>query len=166
MTKDSCLEALLLSYQKYYDIFRNPAEKPFCATAEFHSQGEYYFLTKAAKIAEMDSSEYVYFSLEENLSARKLRELSDAAWNSGLSKVKPFYGHRSTDITLIVIADSVEKDAAREAGKIRHYKSYMFSLFGWSNFRLAVFGVQNNEVASNWHGREVKKLFAKTGLMS
>lgn len=116
MTEESCLENVLLSYKKYYDVSRNPC-KDFCATAEFHSHEEHYFLTKTARIAEVDSNEYVYFAVEENLSLKNLKELSSAAWSDGLSKVKPFYGHKNSDISLIVIASSVEKDAAKGAKK-------------------------------------------------
>lgn len=163
MTEESCLENVLLSYKKYYDVSRNPC-KDFCATAEFHSHEEHYFLTKTARIAEVDSNEYVYFALEENLSLKKLKELSSAAWSDGLSKVKPFYGHKNSDISLIVIASSVEKDAAKGAKKIKLHKSYKFSFFGWSNFSLIVFDVSAGKTWFNWHGRNLRSIFSKMTL--
>lgn len=163
MTKESCLENVLLSYKKYYDVSKNPRGN-FCATAEFHSHEEQYFLTKAARIAEVDSNEYVYFSLEEKLSLQKLKELSNAAWADGLSKVKPFYGHKNSDISLIVIAGSVENDTAKEARKIKFHKSYKFSFFGWSNFSLIVYDVSAGKTWFNWHGRNLRSIFSKMSL--
>lgn len=163
MTKESCLENVLLSYKKYYDISRNPCGN-FCAAAEFHSHEEQYFLTKAARISEVDSNEYVYFSVEEKLSLQKLRELSNAAWADGLSKVKPFYGHKNSDISLIVIVNSVEKDAAKGAKKIKLHKSYKFSFFGWSNFSLIVYDVSAGKTWFNWHGRNLRSIFSKMTL--
>ena len=163
MTKESCLENVLLSYKKYYDVSKNPGGT-FCATAEFHSHEEQYFLTRSARIAEVDSNEYVYFSLEEKLSLQKLKELSNAAWADGLSKVKPFYGHKNSDISLIVIAGSVEKDATKEAKKIKLHKSYKFSFFGWSNFSLIVYDVSARKTWFNWHGRNLRSIFSKMPL--
>lgn len=163
MTKESCLENVLLSYKKYYDVSRNPCGN-FCATAEFHSHEEQYFLTRSARIAEVDSNEYVYFSVEEKLSLQKLKELSNAAWADGLSKVKPFYGHKNSDISLIAIAGSVEKDAAKEARKIKFHKSYKFSFFGWSNFSLIVYDVSAGKTWFNWHGRNLRSIFSKMPL--
>ena len=56
--------------------------------------------------------------------------------------------------------------AKKYAGKIKFSKNYMLGLYGWSNFKLAVLGIERGETVSNWHGRDLKKLFVKTGLMS
>ena len=109
-------------------------------------------------------TEYVYFSVEEKLSLQKLRELSNAAWADGLSKVKPFYGHKNSDISLIVIVNSVEKAAAKEARKIKFHKSYKFSFFGWSNFSLIVYDVSAGKTWFNWHGRNLRSIFSKMPL--
>ncbi|MGN0739248.1 MAG: hypothetical protein ACI4LX_03665 [Treponema sp.] len=166
MNSSEALEKLLPAFEKFYTVKREGAVCPFDAEAEFCSHTEKYVLVKAARIADIDSNEFVYFSSQKKLDASLLKELSETAWNEGLKKVHAYNGHRNSDVTLIVIAESFSADVKKCAGKIKYSKNYMFGLYGWSNFKLAVLGTENNDAACNWHGREIKKLFVKTGLMS
>ncbi len=155
------LQKLLCSYQRYYDINTENPAAPFCAEAVFKSHNEQYVLVKAAKIADIDSNEYVFFAQEDGLSSDRLKELTESAWNTGLGRIKPYYGHRNSDVTLIVIAGHVEAEVMKAVKKIRFSKSYKFSLYGWSSFRLVVHEVSSGLTASNWQGRDLKKLFNK-----
>ena len=159
MTQAQCLETLLARFTRYYDVSRDVCP-PFCAQALFHSREEHYFLTKSAKLAVYASSERVYFALAGRLSAARLQELSVSAWEQGLEGVAPFWGHKSSDVSLIVIAQSIDEDAFRAAKRIRYYRSYRLSLFGWSAFALAAFDMGTHRCASNNRGRRLSKLFA------
>lgn len=166
MNSSEALEKLLPAFEKFYTVKRQGVVCPFDAEAEFCLHTEKYVLVKAAKIADIDSNEFVYFSSQKKLDFSLLKELSLTAWNEGLKKVQPYSGHRNSDVTLIVIADSLDSDVKKYAGKIKFSKNYMLGLYGWSNFKLAVLGIERGETVSNWHGRDLKKLFVKTGLMS
>lgn len=159
MTKDKWLEKILHSYEAYYDIFKDEAE-PFCARAEFHAHNEQYFFTKSAEISGSDSHEFVYFAFAENLDTKKLSELDGAAWTDGLKKTIPNYGHRNSDVTLVIIADSIEKKVFKAAKKIKHYKSYKFSLCGWNDYSLIAFSVSSGEFAFNSRGKKLQKYFS------
>ena len=159
------LEKLYNSYRPYYSLKisgKDDADvaSPFCAEAEFKSHTEKYVLVKSAKIADIDSNEYVYFyDAQEVFSIEKVKELSEIAWITGLSKVKPAYGHRNTDITLILICPALADDAKKTARKINFYKSYKFGIYGWSRFRLCVYDDSASKCYTNRFADDIKKLF-------
>ena len=158
MTAD-VLGKLFESYSQYYTVKTEGVEAPFAAEAEFSSHTEQYMLVKAAKIADIDSNEFVYFFSGGNISAEKIAELSSAAWNAGLAKTKPAYGHRNTDITLVVAAESLANGVEKTVRKIKFYKSYKFGFFGWSCFRLCVYDDSSRKCFTNRFGRDLQKLF-------
>ena len=159
MTQAQCLERLLPLFARYYDVSADAAA-PFCAQATFHSTDEHYFLTKAAKLAAYVSSERVYFATEDALSPQRLEELAVVAWDRGLEGVAPFWGHKSSDVCLIVICGSAGRDVFRAAKRIDFYKSYKLSFYGWSAFSLAVFDVATLRCAFNRRGKRLSRLFS------
>lgn len=158
METDSLLKKLLTSFERYYTIQTENVTSPFNAQAEFKAHGEQYVLLKIAKIAEMDSRDYAYFKLEENLTVEKLQEYSLKAWDAGIAKVVPYSGHRNSDITLVILADKIDEDAVKQIKKTKFYKSYKFSFWGWSHFRLVVKELSSNKVYFNRFGSDLKKV--------
>ncbi|MBR5896037.1 MAG: hypothetical protein IKZ39_00270 [Lachnospiraceae bacterium] len=156
MNREEKLESVLKSYMRFYNIKREDVTEPFAAEAEFISHNEQYFLLKSAKIADIDSNEFVFFASEESLSAEKLAELDAKAWETGLSRVTPGPGHRNSDVTLIVIADTIDEDAFKLAKKLKHSKSYKFTFHGWSNYKLIAIDLTNNRLTYNRLGRTLK----------
>lgn len=158
MNSEQALDFLLKSYKRYYDINSETPEPPFDAQAEFHSHGEQYFLMKSAKLSEQDSAEYVYFSTGDTLLAGRLDALSQMSWASGLAKVKPVEGHRDSNVTLILLYNSITDQAKKTIRRKRLSKVYMLTLRGWSNFRLAAADLSSQKIYTNWHGRDLKKV--------
>jgi len=115
-------------------------------------------LIKSAKIADIDSNEFVFFKMEERLTSERLSELAEISWKTGLSRVIPGPGHRNSDVTLIIIADSIAEDAFKLARKIKHSKSYKFTFHGWSNFKLIAIDLSSNRLTYNRHGQVLKKI--------
>lgn len=152
------LQAVLRSFERYYTLKREDAAPPFVAEAEFHSHTEQYFLVKAAKVADIDSNEFVFFAQEERLSAERLRALDDAAWKEGLGRVRPYNGHRNSDVTLIILADAVDGDVWRQVRRLRRYKSYKFSLWGWTSYRILAKELSTGRTETNRLGRSLRKL--------
>lgn len=155
------LDKLLKSYERYYTVKNVDVTVPFVAEASFNVHSERYVLVKAAKIAEMDSNEYVYFQTVQNLSLEQLSEYSKKAWEAGISKVVPYYGHRNSDVSLVIIADRIDEDCKKQIKKIRYSKSYKLTFFGWSNFKLVVKELSSDDVYCNRLGDDLKRLLAK-----
>ncbi len=138
LKRDEIFEKLMESYSVYYNITRydDKDKADFDAEAVFDSKGEQYFLIKAAKVAEMNTAEYVYFKKIGKLSADVLKELDIKAWEQGISHVDPSPRHKNTDAVLIVVADSIDEDAMALVKSLKHSKNYRFALHGYSNYRL------------------------------
>ena len=133
-------------------------EEPFVAEAAFESHNEQYYLVKAAKVADINMNEYVYFAVCNRLGNDDLIHFDQVAWERGLKKVKPGYDHRSTDVTLIIIADGIDDEAKKLIKKTRHYKSYKWGFNGWSNYRLVAIECSQGKAFYNHQGRNLKKL--------
>lgn len=149
----------LNSFRRYYNIETENVLEPFKATATFMSHNEQYYLVKAAKIADIDSNEYVYFACEDELSKEKLENLCNKAWEDGLSKVVPSYGHRNTDVTVVLLCNSIPDEVFDSVKKIKKYKSYKFTFYGWSHFKLIAMDVSLKRLTTNRQGQPLKKVF-------
>lgn len=159
MTTTEVLERLYRSYSVYYDLTREGVTEPFAAEAAFHAHDEQYFFTKGAKMDEMDSFEYVFFHESEHMTLAEAQRLEELAWNTGMARVKSGPKHRSTDVGLILIADKIDEEAFRFVKKLRRYKSYKFTLHGWSHFRVVALETSSGRLAFNRMGQNLKKLF-------
>mgnify|MGYP007102068103 CR=1 FL=1 len=161
MDNKSVLNALLHSFEGYYDVKTEGVLPPFVAQATFSMHNEQFLLVKAAQIAQIDSNEFVYIASEENLNQQKAYDLAEASWADGLSKVKPDGNHRNSDVTLIIISNNIEEKAFDFVKKLKHYKSYWLGLHGWSSFRTLAYEVSTGKTVTNRLGKSLKKLVCK-----
>ena len=159
MTTNEVLEHLLRSYTRYYDILREDVAEGFAAEAHFHSHDEQYFLAKSVKLAEADSHEYVYFALAETLTAETVEALIDKAWAAGTGHVQASSSHHSSDVGLVILADTIDPDAVRPIKKARRFASYKYGMHGFSHLRLIAFEPTSKKIVHNRMGDTLKKLF-------
>ena len=177
MDSNEALERLLKSFEDYYTVSRETIDAPFVAEALFKSHNEQYMLVKAAKIADIDSNEIVFFYINNeilsqaqndghaefisaSLPPEKVTELSRIAWEKGLERITPYYGHRNTDITLIILSDKIPEESIKIIKKQKFYKSYKFGLYGWSSFRALAYESSTGRAVTNRRGSDLKKLVA------
>lgn len=160
MTPQESLEKLLPSFKRYYNVKTEDVTEPFTAEAEFFTHDEAYFLMKSAKLSESESKEYVFFSTLDHLDIDTLKQLDEKAWNTGLSRVQITPIHHSTDVALIILAETIDSDAAKLIKKLSHYKSYCFTFRGWSRYRLIALEASTGKVIHNHLGSELKKLIS------
>lgn len=146
-------------YEGYYDICTDHPAAPFAAEATFRLDGANYFLMKSAVIARQESCEFVFFAEEEMLTRQRLEELDEISWREGVSRIHPHSEHRNSDVTLVVIAGCVEQDAQKCAKKLRHYKSYKFGLWGWTNYRVIILDESQRQMTYNRQGESLRNLF-------
>ena len=158
MTKEELFDVTLNSYKRYYNLNTEDVLPPFSAQATFQSHNEQYMLIKAAKIAEMDANEYVYFYLTETISEEEMLHLIQVAWEDGLSKVVPSSSHRNSDVTVFIVADSIPENVRKRMRKVRLNKSYALGLKGYSNFRLVALESSSGKAMFNPQGDSMKKL--------
>ena len=91
--------------------------------------------------------------------APRRRPQGRAAGNGpeGLAKAVPKANHRSSDVTLVILAGSVTPEAARAAKKRKRSKTYKFGFWGYSHFRLVVYDLSADTCVSNSMGASHKK---------
>lgn len=157
--KEALLDKVLRSFEAYYNIDRESPAEPFDAEASFGMHDEQYFLIKCARLARSDSSEYVFFRVLDRLDIGTFRELDRKAWETCLSRVDLSGSHKSTDACLVIIADSVDPEAAEALRRTDHYKSYCLGFKGWSTCRLTAYECQTGTAFCNRRGRDLSKLF-------
>ena len=154
------IEKVLPSFEQYYTV-KKEADPPFCAEAEFRSHNEQYFLVRSAHIADIDSNEFVFFATTINLDSTNFEPLVQLAWEKGLARVRPYNGHRNSDVTLIILSENVNDDIKLQIKKTKLYKSYKFSLHGWSHFKLAVVENKTMGIYFNRFGKDYHNLLKK-----
>lgn len=158
MTPAEALDTLLKSYRRYYNIERD-VEPPFSAEAAFHSHDEQYFLVRSAKLAEAEAHEYAFFAVCDLLDLALAQTLERCAWERGVSRAKPGPNHRSTDVTLVLLAERIAPEAKRCIEQIKRYQSYRFTLHGWSHYRVIALETSTGALSCNRRGQDLKKLF-------
>ena len=160
MELSQAIEKVLPSFEQYYTV-KKESEPPFCAEAEFRSHNEQYFLVRSAHIADIDSNEFVYFATVKTLDSSNFEPMVSLSWQKGLSLVKPYNGHRNSDVTLIIITETINEEIKNQIKKTRLHKSYKFSFHGWSNFKLAVVELETQGIYFNRFGKDYQKLLKK-----
>ena len=160
MTASDALEQVLPLFTRYYDIKRENVTVPFDAEAAFHAHDEQYFLFKSAKYTEADSFEYAFFAARPSLSLSEAQALDEAAWTEGMNRVKPSFTHRSTDVTLVLLADTISPEAFVFLKRLKRSKSYMHMLQGYSNYHVIAIETSTGKMVSNRLGQHLEKLFS------
>lgn len=158
--RSEVLEKVIGSYERYYDINRETPVEPFVAEAVFRSHSEDYFLIKSAKITEMDSAETAFFADVEDLCEADYDEMLEKVWSETLSRADVKPNHRNSDGILIITSNRIDDAAKKKIRKTRRYKSYRFSLWGWSEVRVIAYEHYSGSVVYNRQGDILKKLFA------
>lgn len=160
MTRKEALEKTLLMFKRYYNIYTENVPAPFTACAEFAAHEEGYFLMKIAKVCENDSAEYVYFWDGDTLTEDIFHELDEKAWEMGLAKANVCYGHKSTDVTLVILADQIEDGVEKLIKKHRRFKSYRCGFHGYSHFNMVALDLSTDTITTNRQGDHLKKLLS------
>ncbi len=158
LTKEQVLEKLLLAHQAWFDTYRDHEfeGRTFPGYAEFHTHGEQYVLVKRAKLWEVDSHEYLFFQTVDALDADALDDWVSFMRESGFKKAQPRPNHMSSNITLVLIADSTSDDVAKVVRKTRFRKNFKLGLEGWADLKLAVVDLSGRRVMTNGAGKDLK----------
>lgn len=157
MDKLKFLEELYHSFESYYNVTKEDVQEPFVGEAQFHSDDSMYFLIKAAKLSESNSNEYIFFAAEDHLTSDRFEYLDSTAWERGISRVNPGPGHHFTDVSLVIIADEIDKELEAVIKKRSHQKSYRHMLWGFSNYRLVAIGLNEGIIIHNRQGKTLRK---------
>ncbi len=165
MGVDEYLERLLEAHEAYFDVSREVqfAGRTFVGYAEFHSEASQYVLVKRAKLWSAHTHEYIFFLGFERLTASDVEDLVSFATTDALAKVVPEPDHMTSYITLLIVAESVDDDAAKAVRSAKFRKNLKFGLQGWIDLRIAAIDLSDWRIITNRRGSELVATLERVG---
>ncbi|MCD7777566.1 MAG: hypothetical protein LUH47_03585 [Clostridiales bacterium] len=155
MTRDEMVKKLTESYEGFFDLnYYSDSPVGLFARCDFHIHNEKYVLVKSARLWEADCHEYVYIFSVKNLTEEVFERCRAYVIQEGDKLIDPKPGHMYTYLTAVFICDDFTKEAKALLKKSKRYKSYRFSLNGWSEFR--TFAVRARDKVS-FHNKATKE---------
>ena len=159
------LKRLLAAHETWYDVTRGYtlAGRTFPGLAAYHEYGEQYVLVKRAKLWAVGQHEYIFFDIVDRLEEEAFQDTVQFLKTEALKLVDPVPDHMSTNISMVLIAESISDEAAKVLRKTSFRKNYMFGIRGWSD--LCLVGVDlsaepRKQVISNAAGKKLAKTVA------
>lgn len=134
------VRALLAAHESWFDI-ESPARvagRTFAGHATYREHGEKYVLSKRAKLWEVDTGEHLLFDAVPRLDAALLADYVSFIKTAALAElVHPAPNHMSTNVGLVLVADTIDEQAAHALRTTRFRKNHRLGLWGWTDLRLA-----------------------------
>ena len=164
-TREEACEKLIQSYKAYYDITRMEDDKQafsaegvsLKARCDYFEYSEKYVLSKKAKIWEANCEDFLYLFSADTLTVEAAEACRHYVWEDGRTRVHPGPGHMYSYITMVILCDTVDEAARGALKKYRDSKSFRFSLHGWMTLRAVVLPLPEENVTTNWNGKDAGK---------
>lgn len=168
MNSADYLNRLLLKYSGTFDIYQPYMilGREYPAYGYFFSHVEKYVLVRKANMWSADSYEHILFADPEELTDGHLEEYRQAIEEyieptlilKGESLPEP--NHMYSYITIAVVtAKALSPEIKKAVRKFKFEKSYMHSIRGYSQARIAVASMEDEVVCVNSMGRSLKKMY-------
>ena len=109
LTREQQLDKLLEAYSHHYNVFRD-VQTPvgnYPAIADFFMRDENYAFSKKIVVSAYEQYDYTYFYLTDHLDGAAAKELLDRTLEAGMARVKPHKEHKSSYVTLVILADTI-----------------------------------------------------------
>ena len=160
LTLNDRLNTLLDAYAHHYSNIERDVETqfgPYAAKADFFMRDENYAFFKKAVISAYEQYEYAYFYLADHLDENMTKDLLDRTLKLGMTRVKPHKEHKSSYVTLVILANTITPEAKKLIQKTRFQKNFRLSLHGWMEYHIAAMECSTNSFLSNPGGKGAKK---------
>ena len=159
------IEVLKDAYSAYYDLKTEvETELPLAFQADYRNRDEHFWITKSAKVWTNEKNEFAYIFSAPAFDTAMIDRCIAYALEEGLPRVRPHKEHQCTNIKVVFVADSLEKDCAKAVQKKHFTKNYTIGLHGFSNLLTGAVALDTQKVWTNSEGHELtvffKKLFA------
>ena len=153
------LEKLLKAYSHKYDITPNVTENGvvYPAIADFFFRDENYAFSKKAVISAYEQHDYAYFYLADHLDADAAKDLLDRTLQTGMARIRPHKEHKSSYVSLVILANTITPEAQALIKKTRFQKNFLMTLHGWMEYHIAAMEISTNCFLSNPAGKGIRK---------
>lgn len=154
------LEKLLNAYSHICDLEGEVSLEgtTFPASAHYFLRDENYLISKKHVLSAVEQHEYLYFYLTDHLSLPDLLEKADLAKRLGLSRVKPHKDHMFSNVGLVILANTIDPEAAKRIRRTRFRKNYALTFHGWTEFQIAAMSVSTHCFYANPAGAGARKI--------
>ena len=154
------LNVLLNAYGHHYSNITRDVETqfgPYAATADFFVRDENYAFSKKIVISAFEQYEYAYFYLADHLDEAAAKELLDRTLKAGMARINPHTEHKSSYVTLVILANTIAPEAKKLIQKTRFQKNFRLSLHGWMEYHIAAMECSTQSYFSNSGGKVARK---------
>lgn len=163
MRQQEMLDRLIEQYEGFFDIQR-PFEhdgRSFLAYAHFQQYQEKYVLVRRAKMFGFETHEHAFFAAVDRLDLPVWEDYKRFIMEAERDFVKPHKEHMYSYMTLLLLAGSVEEDAAADLARMKYTKNYKFSVEGYSTVRVAAVDLGKESFVVNRQARDLKKVLGR-----
>ena len=159
MTLQERLDKLLEAYSHHYNVVRDVEIEggTYPAMAEFFVRDENYAFSKKIVISAFEQYDYTYFYLADHLDGAEARRILDLTLKTGLNRIKPHKEHKSSYVTLVILANTIDEEAKKLIKKTRFQKNFRLSLHGWMEYHIAAMECSTLSFLSNPVGKGARK---------
>ena len=159
LTQQERLNKLLEAYSHHYNVSRDVHTDygDYPAAAEFFVRDENYAFSKKAVISAFEQYDYTYFYLTDHLDVEEAHRILDNTLKVGMGRIKPHKEHKSSYVTLVILADTIDEEAKKLIQKTRFQKNFWLSLHGWMEYHIAAMECSTMSFLSNPGGKGTRK---------
>lgn len=125
---------------------------------DLHLTESNYVLFQKATLYEYVSHEYLFLYAAPHLTLAAAQAAVEQAYAEGMAQFTPAPGHKCTVISAVVLCDTCDAGAARYLRRLRRYKSFHLSFYGWMNFHTALLVREGDRILTNEAGRDKAKV--------
>lgn len=161
-TREAVIDRLLRSYSSCYNIHLIEDDQvPITARCDFFEHSGKYVISKKAELWSADNEEFLYLVNIPHLTMELYQKWRDYIHEDGMNRIHVGPGHMASYITPVFICDTCEEEARKALKKCRIYKSFHFSLHGWSDHHTALIELSTGQIDANAGGRQTAKILKK-----
>lgn len=160
LTLNDRLNTLLEAYSHHYSNIERDVvtdKGTFSATADFFVRDENYAFSKKAVLSAFEQYEYAYFQLVDHLDEDGAKDLLERTLAHGMSRIRPHKEHKSSYVTLVILANTITPEAKKLIQKTRFQKNFRLSLHGWMEYHIAAMECSTQSFLSNPGGKGARK---------
>ena len=171
MKNTDYLDRLLLRYAGTFNIYM-PYKihgKEYPAYGCFFLFVEKYVLVREANMWTTNSHEHILFMTVDEVSENTLQEVRSLLENYMEPRLVrndnkyPAKNHMYSYLTIAILSEkSMDKTLVKKVRKFKFEKGYLFNFRGFSQSRLVCASMEDEQVVTNYHARQLKKMFKET----
>ena len=156
--RDLVLKRLLAAHEAWFDVKTDCAfgGESFDGYAEFRSTGRKYILSQKHELWHVNTFEYLFFKTVDHLTAEDAAHWYSFMTTEALAKVNPDENHMTSYLSLVLIANTCDEEAAKLVKKAKFRKNFAYGMRGWADLRFCVVDIEGRNVTANAAGKQMK----------